>query len=325
MHIKIRFITAVIFFLLTAVTASISSAEVYTHEKTGIIFPHKVAEHEIKSTDIFDEKGLGESVSFGYEKATGTVYIYNYNLNDIKDNSEHSPIMQELSNAVMVLKNLEEQKVYADLNISKEGRVFGNNSSFVLISVPVTYNDIKSTDTGEKISSLAVDSMISVGIYRNHFIKIRYSIPHNEQDDLKKSYEQRDAFIEDIRKIILEVEIRENMKKVISAYQKDPYSEKGRSLFNFIANYAKMSRVIDIIIDSDLITLLNIKEYPYWKDLMNSYIAGQTIYQITNNHFENSHEAGMEQLIRDYKHLKNNNEKAVLESIEELLKKEHAI
>lgn len=164
--------------------------------------------------------------------------------------------------------------------------------------------------------------MISIGIYRNHFIKVRYSFPHNEQDDLKKIYEERDAFINDIRKLVLDVDLRVQMKKVISTYLKDPYNDKVKKALKVVEAYAKASPLIEIKIDSDIMSLLNPNEYPYWKDLLGSYIIGQTNYQISNNHFENNHKAGLDQVLHDYKLLRDKDEKAVFTPLEEQLKKQ---
>lgn len=319
----IKLITTLLFVLsVLCMPISVLGADVYTHDQTGIILPHKIADHKFKGKDVYEEEGLGEAVSYGHESATATIYIYDYNRNDIKDDSKHSLIMEELSNTTMALKKLQEMGTYEDVKISKEGRVSGKNGQFVFISIPVTYNAVKSSRTGEKIPPQAVSSMISIGIYKNHFIKIRYSFPHIKQEDLKKKYEQRDAFINEIIKLVLDVDIRGQMKKVISAYLKDPYNEEIKKALKVVVVFVKKSPLIEITIGTDIISLLNIKDYPYWKDLLESYIIGQTIYQLSNDHYEHNHKAGLDQVLKDYILLKNKNQNAELQPLEELLKKQ---
>jgi hypothetical protein len=306
--------------LILIIPVSVMSAEVYTHAKTGIIFPNEIADHKFIGKEAFDEKGLGEAVSFGHDHATATVYIYDYNRNDIQDDSENRLIMEEISNTIIALQKLQEMGTNNDVKIGQDGRMFGKNGEFVFISVPVTYNSIENSERAEKTPPQTIDSLISIGIYRNHFIKIRYSFPRKEQDDLKKIYKQRDEFINDIRKLVLDVDFRGQMKMVIEKYLKDPSNEDVKKALKVVVAYAKMSPLIEIRIGEDILSLLNVNEYPYWKDLFDSYIIGQTYYQLSNSHFENNHKAGLEQVLFDYKLLKNKDEKTILQSLEEQLK-----
>ena len=318
----IKLITTLLFALLVlCIPISAMGADVYTHDKTGIILPHEIAEHKFNSKRVYEEKELGESVSYRHENATATVYIYDYNRNDIKDDSKHSLIVKELSNTTVMLKKLQEMEIYNDVKISKEGRVSGKDGQFIFISIPVTYNTIKSADTGEKIPPQAVNSMISIGIYKNHFIKIRYSFPHKEQDDLNKKYEQRDTFIDDIRKLILEVDIRKKVEDLFSIYLKDPFTEEGKDALGGIVAYAQMSPLVSIALNSEIMPWLKIKEYPYAKDLLSAYIAGQVDYQLSSNDFESNHKAGMDQVLQIYKLLRIKDEKAKIPYLEEKLKK----
>ena len=319
----IKLITTILFALLVlCIPFSVMGADVYTHDQTGIILPHEIAEHKFNGKRVYEEKELGESVSYRHENATGTVYIYDYNRNDIKDDPEHSLIMKELSNATMVLKRLQEMGIYNDVKISKEGRVSGKDGLFVFISIPVTFNAIKSAETGEKIPPQAVNSMISVGIYKNNFIKIRYSFPDMKQEDIKKKYEQRDAFINAVGQLIREVDVRKEIEKLISTYLIDPTTEEAEKARSVIVTYAKMSELVTITLESEKMPWLKVKDYPYGEDLLGAYIVGQVNYQLSNNHFETNNRAGMDQVLQVYTLLRNKDEKAIIQSLEKQLKKQ---
>lgn len=318
-----KLIAALLFILLfSALPVSSVRADIYIHAKTGIIFPYEIAAHTYKGKDVYDEKELGEAVSFRNETATATVYIYDYNRNDIIDNEEHALIKAELSNSFAVLRKLQEMGIYDNIKIDQKGRISGNSGKFVFISVPVTYNSVKDAKTGKKTPPEAIESMISIGIFRNHFIKIRYSFSRDKQTDINKTYEKRDAFIDDIRKLVLEVDLKEGIKKFISVYTKDPLSDEAEAALKFIVTYGRMSPLVIISLNYEKMPWLKQKDYPYSKELIGAYIVGQIDCQLTNNRFEPDEASAMNQVMQVYKLLRDKDDKAVIQAFEEELKKE---
>jgi hypothetical protein len=249
------------------------------------------------------------------------VYIYDYNQKEIKDDPEHSLIMKELSASLGMISELQKMGTYDDVQIGKDGRMSGKDGDLVIISIPVTYKAIKNADTDEKIPPQPIDSMVSIGIYSNHFIKIRYSFPHTEQKELKKKYEHRDEVISDIRKLVLEMNLKDKIKKEISTYLTDPLSQEAKKASETIVTYAKLSALVKISIASEIMSWWK-PDGLYGPDLFGAYIVGQVNYQLSINNFEPNHEAGMEQVLKVYALLKDKDKNATIPFLDEQLKKQ---
>ncbi len=271
---------------------------------------------------VYEPKGLGESVAYHQADSTATIYIYDYNKKDIQDDPEHLLISEELSNTIGQIKKLQEMGVYENVDIGDKGSMYSDDSHFTLISIPVTYDTVKSFETGEKISPRTTHSMISIGIFSNNFIKIRYSLDLDEQDDEKKVHANRDEFISEIRKLILEVDLRKIVENYINIYRKDPCAEEAKGALGAIFTYADKSALIAISINSEVLPWMKLNDYPYGTDLLGAYVVGQVNYQLSTNVFENNDKFAMDQVLEVYKRLLAKDEKARIKSFDDLLVKQ---
>ncbi|WP_234041996.1 hypothetical protein [Persicirhabdus sediminis] len=295
-------------------------ADVYCHKETGIILPSEIAGHSIGEVHVFDKKELGESVSFYYQNSTATIYLYDSGRKDLKDDSGHKLIIEELSNVTEQIRAMQEAGRFENVDIGRKASVQGDGSSFALISVPASYNIVKNANSEEKVSSRQTHSLISVGIYNNHFIKIRYSFDHAKQDEVDKANEQRDAFIRNVRGCVLEANLKEDIGKNIQIYRENPYSNEAKAALAEIFTYAEESVLISISINQNDMPWMTLK-YPYGTELLGAYIVGQVDYQISTNKFESNHKAGMQEALRVYQGLVAKDEKARIDSLDELAAK----
>ncbi|TVP79529.1 MAG: hypothetical protein EA353_06020 [Puniceicoccaceae bacterium] len=287
----------------------------YLHSKTGIILPPKIAGLKLGRTHTYDDPGLGESVAYQSEYATATLYIYNYGRDAIKDDPGHRQITDELIKATSALKEIEKLGVYEDVQVSESGRKSGKEGIFTFISVPASYVQVKNPKTREPINPIETNSLIGVGIYKNHYIKLRYSI--RPEANLEDSIKVRDEFVSALTSLVIEVDLRPTVMEHLETYFEDPFSARGRDALGGIAVYAEKSYLVILTINPKVTPWFSIDDYPYGSELLGAYIAGQVHAQLSSGIYASNEAAGREQVLKVYKKLKSKDSRAFVKELED--------
>ncbi len=315
MRKPILLILSFIFLILTFHVRAEEKA--YLHAKTGIILPLEIEGLLLGEKHVYDEPGLGESVPYNGDGIVVTLYIYNMDLDDLKDDPNHTRIKKELSNAIGDVKGAEELGVYARVKIPDAATLLESENNFSFLSIPISYDQVQNMRTREAIEPLSRSSLIGMGIYKNHFIKLRYSFEPGE--DQAEKEKQRDAFINSLVSLVREVDVRAEVKTRLATYLKDPLSDEGRDALGGIVVYAEKSELVQLTIHSGVMPWVDVDDYPYSSELLGAYIAGQVQYQLSHNDFTSNENAGRNQVVKVYEILKKTDENAVLDALEDNL------
>jgi hypothetical protein len=286
----------------------------FFHRKTGIILPSAIETLKLEGKHTYDRPELGESVAYQGKNSTATIYFYDYGISDIKDDPEHHQISSELSRATSDLRKAEEIGIYDNVTINTSGVKSGKEGIFTFISLPASYTVVKNPRTNEPSPPIETISLIGVGIYKGHYIKLRYSITPGS--DIEESLKTRDQFISALISLIIEVDLRPIVMEYLETYFNDPLSTEGRNALGAISTYAEESHLVRLSMNLKIAPWLSIDDYAYGSELLGAYIAGQVHSQLSSGIYKSNEAAGREQVLRVYKTLRLKDKKAIVKELE---------
>ncbi|MCC5842927.1 MAG: hypothetical protein JJU05_01620 [Verrucomicrobia bacterium] len=305
--------------LLIALPQVLMSEErVFIHEETGIILPRTLGAFTMGTAHVFDEKELGVVVPYNSDGASVSVYIYTGGIPEDPENaSPRKKVIDELVRSLGELRALEEMGIYERVTFADSGRMRGNENLFPFMYMPLTFDQVKDAGTGESINRRRRVSMIGVGLCKGHFVKVRYSFRRDEHQEEQEK--RKEDFLNRFLTVVHEVFLRVHVEEYLETYMKMPLSEEGREALGAIVTYAERSELILVRIHSGVTPWFAIEDYPYSRELLGAYIAGQVYQQLRTNTFESDEDAGMKQVLEIYKLLREIDEKAYCEPLEKLL------
>lgn len=288
--------------LISLITSALHAEQSYYHEATGILLPHEITGLTMGSKNQYDEVGLGESIAYNSNQATATIYVYNYEKESLVDDPKHTLAANELSKAVRDILEAESIGIYENVEYAEKANLGGNVGIFTFLSTPVSYSQTKDFNTREPITPIFNNSYVGVGIAKNHYVKLRYSIrPGGNLDELK---EQRDDFVEALVSLVSELDDRAQVRESLSTYLSAPFGPEAKNAIARLAAYAQDSYLVTLTIHPDVTPWFGIDNYPYGNELLGAYIAGQLEAQFTTMNFHSQEEAGMKQVLKVYQKLK---------------------
>ncbi|MEM0965144.1 MAG: hypothetical protein AAGJ81_03195 [Verrucomicrobiota bacterium] len=302
---------------LSALSLSLDANSSILNNETGIILPKEIAGLKIGEKHVYDEPGLGKSVTYSGDGAYATVYIYNKNRTDLKDDPNHQAIVEELSATLGEIRKVEELGIYENVVFGNSARKSGKDGTFTFLSMPINFDQVLDFDTREPIERRQRVSLVGVGLFDGSYVKLRYSIRKGK--NLEEQERIRDEFVNDLVNLVLMVEIRSQVEGWLTEYMADPLSERGREVIGGIVAYAEKSPLIQIYIDPESMPWLEVDNYPYTSELLGAYLAGQVNAQLQTKIFESNEAAGMGQALEVYRLLREKDEAATLDDFEERL------
>jgi len=315
-----------IFFLLFMTTMGylpMARGKAYLHEPTRILLPETIAGHQRGEPHVFSDPRLGEAIRYSDKNTTATVYFYPADPEKEQSSGQHEKASRELSKAIGELRRLEELGAYEHVNFAENGRISGNKNTFSFITVPGSFDMVKNPRTRETISRRKIETLIGVGVYRDHFVKLRYSSDRGTFTDEAKK--KREAFAEKLVSIVLETHVRPEVQKWLGTYLEDPLGETGKTALGNIVAYAEESALIQIHLDFKVLPWMQIEDYPYSMELLGAFIAGQVQAQLNQQTFKNMENEGMDQVLKVYRQLRQRDEGAKIAELEKELRDSGAL
>ena len=273
----------------------------------------------------YDEERLGVSLDYGDKGVTATVYLYNNGHDQIPIDPDHEPEIGEIRLAVDGLRYMEEQGRYKDVEVSTKADIdrFGTDTNhFTLVSLPATFRARENDDLSAPFAEAHKISLITVGVYRDHFIKLRYSF--SSMLDEEASLATRDEFVDSLGTIIRESAIRLDVRRWLKTYEAAPLSEEGEEAAAKLFGYANDSKLIRVTISQEWQPWFEVEDYPHTPALLQAFVIGNMAKQWRSMQFRDAPYAGLKQALVIYEALQKTGQATPLPEIDELLRLEKA-
>lgn len=275
----------------------------FIHKETGVIFPAEIAGMKIQSVVDWGSSELGISPRYvGEDGVKADIYIYNRGIEGLKDDPEHTDILQELGRAAREIEAVADQVgVYADVEISTEATISvfpdASDPQLTTISLPVSFTVVDQPNSPGKPGPKT--SLISVGIYRELFFKLRHTFPADDEDAEAMGTAQKEMS-HAWAGFIAETERRNEVLKLIDDLFADPLSEESRANGSEILRYAEESELVQISIDVAAMPWMAVDDYPRAELLLLASIAGNMEKQFETGEFEDHPVNAMKRALEVY-------------------------
>jgi hypothetical protein len=207
--------------------------------------------------ESFVYKGTDFGVSLRYEnqdlRARADVYVYpcprpHANLDEIKKS------LQEEASAVLgELDILRQRGRYAairpdratltDVDLREDAA-----TARLVLPITLTIND----DRGAGSVPTSVKSLLMLVIYRDHWIKVRYTF---SGDSGEKGEVARDAFATQVMKCVLAASMRKELNEWIATYRKDPLSAEAVDKGGGVTAFANALPLVSITLGPAILEL----------------------------------------------------------------------
>lgn len=251
----------------------------WQHLETGLRFPQKLGQMDSAGRFVYEEKDLGTMLRYASEKQRirADIFIYpckapHATTKEVMDaaSEEAGNVLGEITAAVKqgAYSNMEQgEATYQEIELFPEDP--GNSC---LLEMPLTLTIHEKDVAGE--SDTQVRSLVTLSIYRGHFIKSRCTYPA-EPD--KKTEAMVDEFVKQLRMCVLEPGLRKGAEKHIREYRADPLSARAREVVGAILVYAENTPMFNFSVSSALASLAQPlkKDFPDAElDLFRAFIVG---------------------------------------------------
>jgi len=155
----------------------------HRHSPTGISFPGSLGEMKRGEITDFEKREQGLGVGIGYAgpgHVVANIYVYNFRLRSIPDNVQSEPVMSHFLQV--------ESDIYAEEKKGKYMAVQKLSEGLVPLGEAVPAPRALSSH----FSFIAIDgvarlSHLYLAVYKNHFIKIRFTYPKEQESEGKEA------------------------------------------------------------------------------------------------------------------------------------------
>jgi hypothetical protein len=249
------------------------------HRDTDLSLPQDFGELHLEGGVIFKEPSFGESARFVDRRHGARVDVYVYPCRGPSKTAEErrAAAEDEIRQVMGGLKEMEKRGGYRKVswdNGDLREITLGDDSKTFFIAAPARY-EIKDQNS-DPPTFTPVLSVAAVTIYRDHYVKLRYTLP---ADANKEALNARDAFVKTLRRCVLDASLRPSILKDVDAYRKDPLSEEARNVAGAITAFAEDSPLVNIAMGSGVMDFAGKCEAQVTGaqlDVVRAYITGAT-------------------------------------------------
>jgi hypothetical protein len=231
----------------------------WQHAKSGLLFPDQLAGMVCEGgTDFADDPTLGQSLRYVNRdlRVRADVYVFPcpHPLDTPADYKEAA--RTEAGNVLAGLEQMKKRGVYSDIHENKatydEMDLYPEGSGktgWLQFSVNATIHE----DAGAGKTEQKVFSFAGITIYKGHFVKIRCTVPAEEDKEVEK---QISEFVSAIRFLVFkEPGLRAEAKESIRTYRADPLSKEAHAAFATVLVYAEKAPAFSFTVSDKVATL----------------------------------------------------------------------
>lgn len=205
---------------------------------------------------------------------------------------------------------MERRGYYRDVEIPESGTATefgGDEAPLQMVSIVATYRQVSGGEVELALGKGLVESLFAVTVFRDRFFKIRYTFRQWDEKADQERREERELFVDELRAMLVEVELREQLPGRLKTFFADPLSEDGTAAGDFAFAYAEISPLPQIIISADWLPFLSdydVGESAVGRALLFGFIAGNLEKQLSSGDFSYQSRTGVEGVLRVYRQLR---------------------
>ncbi len=301
----------------------------YHHQGTGVILPKSMAEFELVELSAFEGGNYqGNDVSIRFVDDLTKIDIYITKADSLKIDPEN-PLAAHtdgISRVISAIKTITERGLYHDLEVGDSASVSEFNGDgddkLAMVEMVISY---RQTDTGQTASDLGNvkrESSIAITFYKGYQIKVRHTFPiANDEAILKERRDKRDAFHSELRSLITEVSVRDEVRDAIAKLKKDPADKDSAGL---LVGYAEASALVSLSISAEVLPFFGDDDFKASTELLAAFIAGNIEGQLNDGVFEDHPVTGALSMLAAYELLKKSGKCGPNEALEQMIKSRDA-
>jgi len=166
-----------------------ASAASYIHSQTAMVFPDQLAGMDRGTVTDFEKEHPGYGVSIGYNAPgiTVTIYLYNLGMESLSDSLESPVLAAHFEQVVEDVVQAGRMGMYDSLQKTAEA----------VVVFPPRQSGHGALSANFSMVQQGVDriSNLYLLVYRNHFLKVRFTYDRNVQAQAENSLDQFLAYL----------------------------------------------------------------------------------------------------------------------------------